>query len=71
MKSAIFYGSKTKLTNAHKPVHTVGNPNPPNGAKGQPEYFVRMQTVYGDDSTALIQARPMPGETVLNSVELG
>lgn len=36
MKTAIFYGSPTKLTKDHKPDHTVGNPHRPHGAKAKP-----------------------------------
>lgn len=70
MKTAILYGSRVKLTNAHKPVHTVGNPNPPRGAEKQPAYFVRMKVTPWDLDEALLKAKPMVGETVLNTVEL-
>lgn len=60
MKAAIFYGSPTKLSNAHKRV---------NGNK-QAEYYVRMDTVHGDCESALTKAKPQPGETVLNTVDL-
>ncbi len=70
MRSAIFYGSPTKLTNAHKPVHHLSNPHPPNGGKAQTEYYVRMDTFNGDCVGALEKAKPMDGETVLNTVDL-
>ena len=60
MKAAIFYGSPTKLTNSHKRV---------SGYK-QADYFVRMDTVQGDCESALTKAKPQPGETVLNTVDL-
>lgn len=65
MKSLILYGSPTKLTNAHKPV-TVGTVPP----RGQPQipYFVRADTFNGDIDSALEHAKPMEGETVLNTV---
>lgn len=65
----ILYGSPTKLSNAHKPVRNHGIPC--NGGKQQPEYFVRMKCV-GEvgDLEALDMARPMKGETVLNTIEL-
>ena len=68
MKSAIFYGSPTKLTNAHKPVFTPTKP--PHGAERQPEYYVRMKVVNGDELHALDKAKPMTGEILLNSVLL-
>lgn len=58
MKSFIFYGSPVKHTHAHRLVT-----QPP-----QPEYFVRAETVDGDEAQALDRAKPMMGETVLNSV---
>lgn len=60
MKSAILYGSPTKLTNAHKKVS--GNKQPP--------YFVRMDTINCDFESALSKATPLDGETVLNTVPL-
>lgn len=63
MKSLIIYGSHTKLTNAHKPVI----PQTP-FAVGQ--YFVRTESFNGDYPEALEKAKPMEGETVLNSVPL-
>lgn len=66
MKSYVLYGSPLKLTNAHKPVHSHGNI----GGNRQPEYFVRMDTVEGGMVQALDKAKPMVGETVLNSVQL-
>jgi len=63
MKSLIFYGSRVKLTNAHKPVHH-------HGADKQPEYFVRIKVYRGDCCKALDQAKPAVGEIVLNTVEI-
>jgi hypothetical protein len=60
MRSAIFYGSPTKLSNVHKRV---------SGQK-QADYFVRMDTVSGDCVRALEKTKPLPGETVLNTVDL-
>lgn len=69
MKTAILYGSSCKLTKAHKPVHNHGNP--PKGAQKQPPYFVRMKVLEcGDLLDALNKAKPMPGETVLNTVHV-
>lgn len=66
MKSAILYGSPLKLTKAHKPVHNHGDI----GGNRQPEYFVRMDTVEGDVALAFDKAKPMTGETVLNTVPI-
>lgn len=63
MKSAILYGSRVKLTGAHKPVFT-----PRNGKRA--EYYVRVKVVDLDINEALLKARPMVGETVLNTVPL-
>ena len=60
MKSLIIYGSQTKLTNVHKLV---------TGPK-QPKYFVRVNQFNGDMTQALEKAKPMTGETVLNTVEV-
>ena len=68
VRSLILYGSPTKLSNAHKLV-TVP-PQPPHGAKRQPDYFVRVDTFNGSMDAALDAAKPMPGETVLNTVEV-
>jgi hypothetical protein len=69
MKSLIFYGSRVKLTNAHKPVHHHGGPMA-KGAEKQPEYFVRIKVYRGDCCKALDQAKPAVGEIVLNTVEI-
>lgn len=60
MKSIVLYGCHIKLSNAHKPVHGTN----------QPPYYVRMDTVEGDAVHALDKAKPLPGETVLNTVGL-
>ena len=68
MKSLIIYGSRVKLTNAHKLV--TSRMKPPTG-EAQPEYFVRVKVVNTDFETALYKhARPMSGETVLNTVPI-
>lgn len=67
MRAAIFYGSRVKLTNAHKAVHHATKP--PTG-EAQPPYFVRMVVRNMSMEDALDKAKPMVGETVLNSVEL-
>lgn len=70
MTSAVFYGSPTKLTNAHKPVHTGSGRLLKNGGYAQSPYFVRMKYFPGDALNALHKAKPLPGEIVLNSVQL-
>lgn len=60
MKSIVLYGSSTKLTKAHKRVH---------GMKQHP-YYVRMKEVDGDMGNALSKAKPLFGETVLNTVPI-
>jgi len=62
MKSLIVYGCFSKLTNAHK---RVTNPK-----AGQPFYYVRVKVVAGDCSEALGHAKPMTGETVLNTIDI-
>ena len=66
MKSLIFYGSPRKLSNAHKPV-TITRPGT---MYHQPEYYVRADLVDGDCESALDKAKPMEGETVLNTVDV-
>ncbi len=61
MKTAILYGSRVKLTSAHRRVNSRGS---------HPDYFVRMRVVNMDLVDALYKAKPMIGEVVLNSVEL-
>jgi hypothetical protein len=61
-KSLILYGARTKLTDAHKPVHS-------NNGK-QSKYYVRMQQVNKNIDDALDAAKPMAGETVLNSIPI-
>lgn len=70
MQSLILYGSPKKLTNAHKLVSHIGNAIPPNGAKAQPEYYVRMKVLNCGFEDALFHAKPMEGETVLNTVPM-
>lgn len=70
-RAAILYGCTTKLSNAHKPVWHDTAPPESSGAKIQPDYFVRMKIVrsnYDDLSRVLDLAKPMEGETVLNTV---
>ena len=60
MKTAIIYGAPTALTPQHKAVN-----------RGATAYFVRMEVCDEEDCLrALDKARPLEGETVLNSVEL-
>jgi len=61
VRSLILYGSKVKLTNSHKLV---------TGWRNQPDYYVRVDTFNGDYPEALDKAKPMEGETVLNTVPL-
>jgi hypothetical protein len=63
MKSLILYGSPIKLTNAHKLVTT-------NATFKQPAYYVRADLFHGGIDSALQKAKPMTGETVLNTVEI-
>lgn len=65
MKSLILYGSATKLSKAHYRVTRHGSNRFPT-----PLYFVRAQVFNGDVEAALSKAKPLPGETVLNTVEL-
>lgn len=58
-RTIILYGSNKQYSNAHKRVHNAG----------QPEYFVRMQVHPGTLDDALAAAKPLSGETVLNTVE--
>ena len=60
MKTAVLYSSTVKLSNAHRPVNS-GH---------QPPLYVRMETTYQDIDAALANAKPQPGETVLNTVPL-
>jgi len=60
MKTAILYGATTALTPKHKAVN-----------RGTVPYFVRMEECKARDVLAALNlARPMEGETVLNTVEL-
>jgi hypothetical protein len=68
VKSLIVYGSPTKLSNAHKPVHTASQP--PKGGEKQPEYYVRIKVFNGPIEAALFSATPQPGETLLNTVPI-
>jgi hypothetical protein len=58
IKSFILYSSTEKLSNAHRLVT----------GKGQPKIYVRAKVVKGDIGEALASARPLKGETVLNSI---
>lgn len=65
MKSLILYGSPHKLTKSHKLVtHQISSKLCP-----VPKYYVRAKVFHGDTLTALDKAKPLPGETILNTVE--
>ena len=71
MNSIILYGSMHKLTNAHKPVHSKSTGGKlRRGGFQQTPYYVRMKVVPFDMATALDKAKPMIGETVLNTIPL-
>ncbi len=61
MKLLILYSACAKLTEAHTPVTTIN---------GVTTVWVRAETYTGGGSLmdALDAAKPMPGETVLNTV---
>lgn len=59
-KTLILYGSPKQYSAAHKRVH-----NP-----GQPAYYVRAESSPFDLDEALAHAKPIAGETVLNTVEV-
>lgn len=60
MNALIFYGSYRKISNAHKLV--TGNK--------QPCYYVRTEFKRNmDNVTALSNAKPLPDETLLNTVD--
>lgn len=61
MKSLVLYGSTMPLTNAHIRVTPFFQ---------QSLYYVRVETFNGDMQEALQKAKPMLGETVLNTVEI-
>ena len=67
MKSLILYGARKKLTKAHTLVSWK-----PHGKTHvvQPKYYVRVSQFDGDDLSALANAKPMKGESVLNTVEI-
>jgi hypothetical protein len=70
MKSAIIYSAQTPITPMHRilqPTERFGDMITP---REDTELWVRMQLVNADALHALDRAHPMPGETVLNSVEL-
>lgn len=59
--SAVLYGSRKRLTAHHHPVHS----------EGKPEYYVRMELFYGYSADeVLARTKALPGEIVLNSVDL-
>jgi hypothetical protein len=60
MKAAILYGCRRQISPLHRPVHLPGGG----------EYFVRADVVdWREDIGALLeQAKPVAGETVLNTV---
>ena len=57
--TAVLYSAKTKLSPAHQFVSC--------GRSG--ELWIRVETTNDDIDTALTKAKPMEGETVLNTVE--
>jgi hypothetical protein len=70
MNSGIIYSAQTPITPQHRilqPTERVGDMIVP---REDQELWVRMELVNSDSLHALDQAHPMPGETVLNSVEL-
>ena len=70
MRSAIIYSAQTPITPMHRilqPTERIGDRIAPREGK---KLWVRMEIVNADRLHALDQARPMRGETVLNSVEL-
>lgn len=70
MTSAIIYSAQTPIT----PMHRILQPTEKVGGRIRPiegeELWVRMELVNADATHALDRANPMPGETVLNAVEL-
>lgn len=60
MKSAVFYAARTKLTRKHNQHGRQDN-----------AVYVRMEVVNQDYPEAIEKAKPMDGETVLNSIPLG
>jgi hypothetical protein len=69
MKTAILYYSPEPLAGAPKPpghhqaIHTTLNDKPVS-------LWIRLEVVEGDTLHALDHAKPLPGETVLNTVAL-
>ena len=70
MKSAIIYAAQSRIT----PMHRILLPTERYGdilqSREGKELWVRMELVNTDVPHALDRANPMPGEIVLNSVEL-
>lgn len=60
-KTLILYGSPKQYSNAHRPVNPYG---------GERKYFVRVEYSPYDLGEALAHAKPIAGETVLNTVEI-
>jgi hypothetical protein len=60
-KTLILYGSKHKLTAAHKRISN----------SKQPAYFVRAETVNASFARALRQAKPLNQENLLGAVPIG
>ncbi len=56
----ILYGSPKQYSAAHRPVRWAA----------WPEYYVRTEKSPFGLEEALARAKPMPGETVLNTVEV-
>lgn len=65
MKSLILYGCSQKLSKGHFRVTRHGNNRFPTVP-----YFVRAQVFNGDVEAALEKAKPLPEETVLNTVQI-
>jgi len=65
MKSLILYGSPVKLSNAH---HLVTHDTKSKFGK-TPRYYVRCNVCTLNLVSALDHVKPLPGETVLNTVE--
>jgi hypothetical protein len=60
MKTLTFFGCDRKLTKSHKLVTQ----------RGQPPYYVRTKLSSRSDVDALSNAKPLPQETVLNTVTM-
>lgn len=61
MNTLIIYGATEKLTPAHQLVF---------GLQGHKQYWIRIIPTKDDIDLALDRAKPLSGETVLNTVSL-